>query len=164
MHVTIWLSDSTPGYISKKLENTNPKIHALQCSYNNIFTVTKMQKQPKCPSTEVWIKKRCICIFIYMYIYCLVCQMCPTLYNPLNYSHQAPLSRGISGKNAGVGCHFLLQCIFPIQGLNMCFLCVLHCRQILTRWGIRGAHTMEYYSPMIFCHLQLHEWTWRELR
>ena len=32
------------------------------------------------------------------------------------------------GKNTGVGCHFLLQGIFPTQGLNLIFL---HCRQIL---------------------------------
>ena len=32
------------------------------------------------------------------------------------------------GKNTGVGCHFLLQGIFPTQGLN---LDLLHCRQIL---------------------------------
>ena len=32
------------------------------------------------------------------------------------------------GKNTGVGCHALLQGIFPTQGLN---LCLLHCRQIL---------------------------------
>ena len=29
------------------------------------------------------------------------------------------------GKNTGVGCHALLQGIFPIQGLN---LCLLHCQ------------------------------------
>ena len=33
-----------------------------------------------------------------------------------------------SGKSTGVGCHALLQGIFPTQGLNLCFL---HCRQIL---------------------------------
>ena len=34
-------------------------------------------------------------------------------------AHQAPLSMGISpGKNTGVGCHVLLQGIFPAQGLN----------------------------------------------
>ena len=33
-----------------------------------------------------------------------------------------------SGKNTGVGSHFLLQGIFLIQGLNPC---LLHCRQIL---------------------------------
>ena len=32
------------------------------------------------------------------------------------------------GKNTGVGCHTLLQGIFPTQGWNPC---LLHCRQIL---------------------------------
>ena len=30
------------------------------------------------------------------------------------------------GKNTGVGCHVLLQGIFPTQGLNLCLLCLLH--------------------------------------
>ena len=30
------------------------------------------------------------------------------------------------GKNTGVGCHALLQGIFPIQGSNPCLLCLLH--------------------------------------
>ena len=30
------------------------------------------------------------------------------------------------GKNTGVGCHALLQGIFPIQGLKPCLLCLLH--------------------------------------
>ena len=34
-------------------------------------------------------------------------------------------------KNTGVGCHFLLQGIFPTQGLNPHLLCFLLCRQIL---------------------------------
>ena len=29
-------------------------------------------------------------------------------------------------KNIGVGCHFLLQGIFPTQGSNPCLLCLLH--------------------------------------
>ena len=32
------------------------------------------------------------------------------------------------GKNTGVGCHFLLQGIFPAQGLNPC---LLRCRWVL---------------------------------
>ena len=32
---------------------------------------------------------------------------------------------GSPGKNTGVGCHALLQGIFPIQGLNPCLLCLL---------------------------------------
>ena len=35
------------------------------------------------------------------------------------------------GKNTGVGCHFLLQGIFPTQGSNLYLLCLLHCRRIL---------------------------------
>ena len=31
-----------------------------------------------------------------------------------------------SDKNTGVGCHFLLQGIFPTQGLNLSLLCLLH--------------------------------------
>ena len=30
------------------------------------------------------------------------------------------------GKNTGVGCHALLQGIFPTQRLNLCLLCLLH--------------------------------------
>ena len=42
------------------------------------------------------------------------------------------------GKNTGVGCHFLLQWTFLIQGSNSRLLCLLHCRQIiypLSHWG-----------------------------
>ena len=34
----------------------------------------------------------------------------------------APLSMGFPGKTTGVGCHFLLQRIFPTQGVNPCLL------------------------------------------
>ena len=40
------------------------------------------------------------------------------------------------GKNTGVGCHALLQGIFPTQGLN---LHLLHCRRILYHWATREA-------------------------
>ena len=45
------------------------------------------------------------------------------------------------GKNTGVGCHFLLQDIFPTQGHNPCLLHLLHCRQILYRWATGEAQT-----------------------
>ena len=35
-------------------------------------------------------------------------------------AQQAPLSMGFSSKNTGVGCHALLQGIFPTQGSNPC--------------------------------------------
>ena len=40
-------------------------------------------------------------------------------------------------KNTGVRCHFLLQGIFPSQGLN---LGLLHCRQILYCLSHQGSH------------------------
>ena len=48
----------------------------------------------------------------------LVVQSCPTLCNPMDLAHQAPLSMGFSRQHTGVGCHFLPEAIFPTQGLN----------------------------------------------
>ena len=54
-----------------------------------------------------------------------VAQSCRTLSDPTGLfavlwiiGCQAPLSKEFSGKNTGVGCHFLLQGIFPTQGWN----------------------------------------------
>ena len=56
-----------------------------------------------------------------------VAQPLPTLRpHRLYVAHQAPLSLGFSSKNTGVGCHALLQGIFPIQGLNLGLLCLPH--------------------------------------
>ena len=50
---------------------------------------------------------------------CLVIQSCPTLCKPLDYSPPDSPAHGDSpGNNSGVGWHFLLQGIFPTQGLN----------------------------------------------
>ena len=38
-------------------------------------------------------------------------------------AHQALLSMGFSGRNTGLGCHFVLQGIFLTQGLNPHLLC-----------------------------------------
>ena len=49
------------------------------------------------------------------------------------------------GKNIGVGWHFLLQGIFPTQGLNLHFLCLLCWRQILHHWAIKEAPSHSIY-------------------
>ena len=51
----------------------------------------------------------------HVYCVCVCAQSCPTLCDPMNCSRQAPLPMGLSGKNTGVGCHFLLRGIFLIQ-------------------------------------------------
>ena len=71
----------------------------------------------------------CVCVCV------CVCVSCSVLFDsatPWAVVYQAPLSMGFSGKNTGVDCHFLLQGIFPTQGLN---LGLPHCRQILYQWS-----------------------------
>ena len=55
---------------------------------------------------------------------------------PRTVAHQAPLSMGSPGKDTGVGCHSLLQGIFPTQGSN---LSLLYCRQMLYHLSHQGS-------------------------
>ena len=60
---------------------------------------------------------------------CLVAPSCPTLCDPMDSNLPGSSVHGDSpGQNTGVGCHALLQGIFPTQGLNPC---LPHCRWIL---------------------------------
>ena len=52
--------------------------------------------------------------------------LCPSLYDPMDCSLQNSLLMDYPGQNTGVGCHFLLQGIFPTQELNLRVLCLLH--------------------------------------
>ena len=45
---TIWFSNSIPGYISEKNENTNSE-RSCTPMFIALFTIAKMWKQPKCP-------------------------------------------------------------------------------------------------------------------
>jgi len=53
-------------------------------------------------------------------------QLCPILCNPLDCGLPGPSLHGILYKNTGVGCHFLLQGIFPTQGSNLSLPRLLH--------------------------------------
>ena len=70
----------------------------------------------------------------------LVAQSCPALWDHMDCSlpgssmEENPWNS--PGKNAGVGCHFLLQGIFPSQGSN---LGLLHCRQNLYHLSPQGS-------------------------
>ena len=62
-------------------------------------------------------------------VLCLVAQSCPTLGNAMDCSPPGSSLHGDSpGKNTAVGCHALLQGIFPTQGSNPG---LLHWRWIL---------------------------------
>ena len=65
----------------------------------------------------------CVCVCVHA----KSLQSCPTLCNPMDCSPPGSSIHGDAlGKNTGVGCHALLQGIFPIQGSNLSFLRVLH--------------------------------------
>ena len=70
---------------------------------------------------------------IYFFVSYCACMISHVRFcDPMDVAHQPPLSMGFSGKNSGVGCHSLLQEIFPT------LLCPLHCRPILytvSPWG-----------------------------
>ena len=55
---------------------------------------------------------------------------------PWTVAHQAPSPWDFPGMNTGVGCHFLLQGIFPTQGLK---LGLPHCRQTFYRLSYQGS-------------------------
>ena len=59
-----------------------------------------------------------------------VSQLCPTLCDPIDCTWNSP------GQNNGVGCHSLLQGIFPNQGSNPG---LLQCRQILYHLSHEGS-------------------------
>ena len=58
---------------------------------------------------------------------CLVTQSCPILCDPVDCGPPgSSVHRDSPGKHTGLGCHALLQGIFPTQGLNPCLLVLLH--------------------------------------
>ena len=67
----------------------------------------------------------------------LVVQLCPILYDPMDYSPPGSFVHGDSpGKTIGVGCHALPQGISPTQGPNTG---LLHCRRILYHLSHQGS-------------------------
>ena len=77
---------------------------------------------------------------------CLISQSYLTLCDPVNYRPPDSSVHGdYPGKNAGVGCHNLLQGIFPNQGLNPG---LLHCRRFLYQLSYQGGPT-----PLVTCYL-----------
>ena len=86
---------------------------------------------------------------------CLVAQLCPTVCNPIDCSPPGSSAHGdFPGKNTGVGCHALLQGIFPTQGLNPG---LPQCRWILYHLShshlYPGLSNREFPNFSIFCDL-----------
>ena len=70
-------------------------------------------------------------------VLCLVSQSCLTLCDPMDCSPPGSSVHGDSpGKDTGVGCHALLQGIFPAQGSNPG---LPHCKWILYSLSYQGS-------------------------
>ena len=96
----MWPCNPTPGHICR--ENHNSKRYCTSVFIAvllTLSTVASAWKKPKCPSTEELVKK-------IRYMHLVVLQS-------LSHVH------GVLGKNTRVLCHFLLQGIFPEEGLNL---------------------------------------------
>ena len=91
------------------------------------------------------------CCGLKMDCFCLVVKSCPTLCNPMDCSPPGSSVHGggrISpGRNIGVGCHALLQRIFPTQGSNPGFL---HCWRILCHLSQQGSPRILQWVAYLF--------------
>ena len=110
-------------------ENKFIKTHVPQCSLQ-CFTVARTGKQPRCPLADEWMKK--LWNIHIMEYYCTVCCMlsCSVTSDTL-WPHGLEPGRLLCpwdspGKSTRVGCHFLLQGIFPTQESNLWVLHLLH--------------------------------------
>ena len=75
---------------------------------------------------------------------CLVAQLCLTLCDLVHYSPPgSSVHWDFPGKNTGMGCHALLQRIFPTQGSNPG---LPHCRQILYPLSHQGSPYLALFT------------------
>ena len=75
---------------------------------------------------------------------CLVTQSCLTLYEPMDRSlPDSPVHGDSTGTSTGVGCHALLQGIFPTQASNPGLPL---CRWILHKLSCQGSPSQLYFS------------------
>ena len=87
--------------------------------------------------TDMYLTCIYMCVCVCVCVCVLAAQLCLTLFNPMDCSPSGSSLHGDSpGKNAGVGCHALLQGIFLTQGSNPG---LLHCRQTIYRLSHQGS-------------------------
>ena len=86
-----------------------------------------------------------------------VCSVVSDSETPWTVAPYAPLSVEFSRQEYWSGCHFLLQGIFPAQGLNLSIVCFLHCQQILYGLNHQGNQLLQLYIYIyIYTHTQIY--------
>ena len=121
----------------------SPGIEARSPTADRFFTIWATKEAPRLWGLQS--RRKCLGALAPDYlsvhpssaVLCLVTQLCPTLCDPINCSPPGSSVHGdCPGKNTGVGCHALLQGIFPTQRSNPC---LPHCRQILYYLSHQGS-------------------------
>ena len=78
-------------------------------------------------------------------------QLCPTLCYPMDCSPPgSSVHRNFPGKSTGVGCHALLQGIFPTQGSNLRFYVSCFGRRVL--YHQRHLGSQSFHTPVILIY------------
>ena len=115
-----------------------------------------LQSQTRLRDWTDWTELFTLCCCAYLL------PLCPTL-RACGLQPTRPLCPWDSPwKNTGVGCHALLQGIFPTQGSNLSLLYLLHCRQILYCWvtGKIQLFTLglnkKTFHKLFYCYLLLY--------
>ena len=124
----VWFHKRSYCLFLMSLTHTKLKLALTSINFNQILPYVCVIMCHVC----VIMCRVCVCLCV-----CLVAQSCLTLCDPMDCCLPGSSVHGDSpGKNTGVGCHVLLQGIFPTQGSNPV---LLHCRQIFYCLSLQGS-------------------------
>ena len=105
----------------------------------NKYIIQMVRHDGKRRAQMQWQRRKC---------YAQSLQSCPTLWDPMDCGTLGSSVCGDSlGKDTGVGCHALLQGIFPTQESNPYLRCLLHCRQFLYPLSHLGS-PLAHWDPL----------------
>ena len=126
------------------------------CLGNTYDFILKTNPRPLGPHQqeevyEIYISPMKAMFFITCCCCCSVAESCLTLCNPMDCSLLGSCPWDFPGKNTVVGCHFLLQGIFPTQSSN---LRLLH-------WQMDSLPLIHQGSPLLFTQ---EEFMWDNLQ
>ena len=103
-------------------ESSSPAYHHLWTGFATVLLEVFLKAQDSFSPVVIEMTLQCCAVDCAKSL-----QSCPTLCSSIDCNPTGSSVPGITpDKNTGVGCHVLLQGIFPTQGSNMCLLCLLH--------------------------------------
>ena len=119
---TLPLNPSFSTFVKKKKKkkSPSPKLYSSVAYFDKIF-LTYSGNINDIP----FVPPMCLCVCMCVCV-CVCAHLCQILCNPMDCSPPGSPAHRISIKNSRVGCYFLIQEIFPIQGSYPCFLHPLH--------------------------------------